>query len=107
MDEAERKTFHRRSLRLPGYDYSQPGAYFVTVVTHGRACLFGEVVEGEMCLNEFGRIVEAVWFDLPRHYPNVELGAFRIMPNHAHAVIVLFDNYVGKGGGAGPVGAGL
>ena len=91
MDEAERKIHHSRSLRLPGYDYSQPGAYFVTVVAHGRACLFGEVVDGEMVLNAAGIVVEAAWRDLPVHYPGAELGAFCIMPNHVHAIIVLVD----------------
>jgi REP element-mobilizing transposase RayT len=91
MDEAERKTFHRRSLRLPGYDDSQPGAYFVTVVTHGRACLFGEVVDGEMILNAAGKVVEAAWRDLPVHYLCVELGAFCILPNPIHAIIILVD----------------
>ena len=91
MDEAERKIYRRRSLRLPGYDDSQPGAYFVTVVTHGRACLFGEVVDGEMILNAAGKVVEAAWRDLPVHYPGVELGAFCIMPNPIHAIIILVD----------------
>mgnify|MGYP002859201522 CR=1 FL=1 len=105
MDKNKPK-IRRRLLRLRGFDYSQPGAYFVTVVTHGRACLFGEEVDGEMRLNEFGRIVEAVWFEIPSHYPNVESGAFCIMPNHAHAVIFLNDNYI-VSKVAGPVGAGL
>jgi REP element-mobilizing transposase RayT len=91
MDDAERKIHHRRSLRLPGYDDSQPGAYFVTVVTHGRPCLFGEVVDGEMILNAAGKVVEAAWRDLPVHYPGVELGAFCIMPNPIHAIIILVD----------------
>jgi hypothetical protein len=49
---------HRRSIRLKGYDYTQPGAYFVTLVTHDRECLFGEIVDGEMRLNEAGRMAE-------------------------------------------------
>ncbi|ASV76069.1 hypothetical protein THTE_3467 [Thermogutta terrifontis] len=52
---------HRRSIRLRGYDYTQPGAYFVTVSTQGRASLFGEVADGEMRLNEVGRIVQRCW----------------------------------------------
>jgi putative transposase len=80
---------HRRSIRLPDYDYSQPGAYFVTIVAWQRECLFGEIADGEMRLNQFGKIVERAWFDLPKHYPHVELGTFYIMPNHVHAVIVI------------------
>ena len=80
---------HRRSIRLRGFDYSQPGAYFVTVVTQERACLFGEVARGEIRLNEYGEIVRAYWNDLPRHYPNVGLDAFCVMPNHVHGIIVL------------------
>ena len=82
---------HRRSIRLPGYDYAQPGAYFVTICTHGRACLFGRVVDGEMRLNDAGRIVQASWDDLPNHYPHVQLDAFVTMPNHVHGIIILMD----------------
>jgi REP element-mobilizing transposase RayT len=80
------KIHHRRSIRLKGFDYSQAGAYFVTIVTQGRVPLFGDVVNGEMRLNRYGKIVQAVWFDLPQHYPHVELGAFVIMPNHVHGI---------------------
>ncbi|MEW6028356.1 MAG: transposase [Chloroflexota bacterium] len=88
---------HRRSIRLKGYDYSQSGAYFVTIVVWQRECLFGEIVDGEMRLNEFGKIVQRAWFDLPKHYPHVELGAFCIMPNHVHAVIIIVEPTVGAG----------
>jgi REP element-mobilizing transposase RayT len=82
---------HRRSIRLKGYDYTQPGAYFVTVVTHGRECLFGEIVDREMRLNEAGRMVEQCWLDIPSHFPHVELDAFVIMPNHVHLVFKLIN----------------
>ncbi len=87
---------HRRSIRLKGYDYSQAGAYFVTIVAWQREMLFGEIVNGEMILNRNGRIVQEAWFDLKRHYRYVALGAFIIMPNHAHGIIVLVDG--GRGG---------
>lgn len=80
---------HRLSIRLPNYDYSQPGAYFVTIVTWHRACLFGEVVDGEMILNKFGLIAKQQWDKLPRRFPNIELGANTIMPNHMHGIIVI------------------
>ena len=81
------KKRHRKSIRLQGYDYSQAGAYFVTMVVQGRECLFGEIVDGEMHLNEYGEIVQKWWNEIPIHFPNVELGAFVIMPNHVHGVI--------------------
>jgi REP element-mobilizing transposase RayT len=95
---------HRRSIRLKGYDYASAGAYFVTIVTYQRECVFGEIVNGEMRLNEVGKIVEKTWNDLPNHYSNVELGAFCIMPNHVHGIIILIDTTVGAGH---VVGAGL
>ena len=93
----EPKTHHRHSIRLPGYDYSQPGAYYVTIVTQGREELFGGVVDGEVELNRFGEIVNHAWHDLPNHYPHIELDAFCIMPNHVHGIIVLNDDGVGAG----------
>lgn len=80
---------HRFSLRLKGYDYTREGAYFVTVCSHGRTCLFGEVSEGHMELGAAGRMVQEVWDALPEHYPAVGVDAFVIMPNHVHGVILL------------------
>ncbi len=80
---------HRRSIRLKGYDYGQPGAYFVTIVTQHRACLFGDVVDGVMRLNEAGRVAEECWLAIPEHFPHVTLDAFVIMPNHVHGIIVI------------------
>jgi REP element-mobilizing transposase RayT len=80
---------HRSSIRLKGYDYSQPGAYFVTLVTHQRQCLFGQIVDGKMQLNEWGEITNQCWMEIPIHYPNVLLDAFVIMPNHVHGIIIL------------------
>ncbi len=83
---------NRHSIRLRGYDYSRPGAYFVTICAQDRQCLFGNIVNGEMTLNDAGRIVEHVWFDLPNHYSNVELDQYVIMPNHFHGIIILSDS---------------
>jgi REP element-mobilizing transposase RayT len=88
---------HRRSIRLKRYDYSSPGAYFVTTVTRKRECLFGEVVEGSMHLSKMGGIVQQVWLDLPNHFSHVVLDAFCIMPNHIHGIIILTDT-LGRGG---------
>lgn len=87
----------RRSVRLKGYDYSQAGAYFVTIVTWQREMLFGEIVNGEVKLNRYGNIVRDAWFDLKNHYRHLELGAFVIMPNHVHGIIILVDD-IRRGG---------
>jgi len=89
-------TLHRRSIRLQHHDYSQAAAYFVTICVHARQCLFGEVVNGEMVLNDLGKIVEECWDDIAQHFDNVELDTFIIMPNHVHGIIV-FTNTVGAG----------
>jgi len=83
---------HRRSIRLKGYDYSQDGVYFVTICTHNRECLFGKIVDGKMCINEWGKIAERCWLETPQHYPNVSMDEFVIMPNHIHRIIILNEN---------------
>ncbi|MCP9448369.1 MAG: hypothetical protein NNA22_12480 [Nitrospira sp.] len=80
---------NRRSIRLKGYDYSQAGAYFITIVTQDRACLFGDGVGGEIRLNGLGEIVRQEWLRTGHIRPNVELDAFVVMPNHVHGIIVL------------------
>ena len=87
---------HRRSIRLPGYDYSQSGAYYVTMAAQGRECLFGEIVDGEVHLNEYGEVVQKWWNEIPIHFPNVELGAFVIMPNHVHGIIFIITQRRGE-----------
>jgi putative transposase len=93
---------HRRSIRLKGYDYTQPGAYFITICTQGRECLFGEIIDGEMHLNEAGQIVVQTWQDLPNHISNVQLDAFVVMPNHVHGIIIITDHAGGIGAGFKP-----
>jgi REP element-mobilizing transposase RayT len=80
---------YRRSIRLQGYDYAQTGAYFVTICTRNRECLFGKVVDGEMVLNDAGRLVQAVWDGLAGRFPTVESDQFVVMPNHLHGILVL------------------
>ena len=79
----------RRPLRLPYYDYASAGAYFITICTWRRTCLFGDVRDGAMRMNRSGEIVETCWRDLPNHYPHVKLDSFVVMPNHLHGIIVL------------------
>lgn len=80
---------HRRSTRLRGYDYASPGAYFVTICTHDRACLFGEVVDGQVRLNRFGRMAYSQWVALFRRFGHLRRDAFVIMPNHMHGLLVI------------------
>ena len=91
------KIHRRRSLRLKGYDYTGAGAYFVTIVTQSRSCLFGEIVGEEMRLNEAGEMIRTVWEALPRRFPGIEIEGFVVMPNHLHGIIAIHQ----------PVGAGL
>jgi hypothetical protein len=79
----------RHSLRLKGYDYTLPGAYFVTVCTWQRACTFGDVVEGEMRLNIFGEIANQGWIRLGKRFPWADFSSFVVMPNHVHGIIVI------------------
>lgn len=80
---------HRRSIRLREYDYADTGGYFVTICTYQRECQFGEVVDGEMRLNEAGQCVEKWWQSIPEHFQNTRVDSFVIMPNHFHGVIML------------------
>jgi putative transposase len=79
----------RRSIHLKGYDYSQSGAYFVTICTQDRACLFGEIEKSEMQLNDASRMIHYWWNQLTNKYPNIELDEFVIMPNHLHGLIIV------------------
>jgi REP element-mobilizing transposase RayT len=82
---------HRRSIRLPGFDYSQVGSYFITICAHERRCIFGEIVEDEMRLNEMGEIVKEEWEKTAKLRDGVELGAFVVMPNHFHAIVHIVE----------------
>ena len=81
----------RGSIRLPGYDYTQPGAYFVTICTNERREILGDIVDGVVRPNAAGRIVAEHWAGLPGHYPNVWLDEFVLMPIHVHGIIHLTD----------------
>ena len=92
----------RRSIRLKNYDYSQPGAYFVTICTQHRACLFGDIVDGTMALSNLGSIVFEEWTRTSEIRQEVELDTFQVMPNHIHGVVVITEN----GSGANDVSVG-
>jgi putative transposase len=89
----DHRIHHRRSIRLKGLDYTQPGAYFVTICTFQRDEIFGEVVESEMRLNPSGEIIRDEWFKTVQIWPNVELheDEFVIMPNHVHGIIWIVE----------------
>ena len=87
-------TRRRKSIRLPGFDYSQPGAYFITVCTRNRASILGNVTEGKLRLSAAGRLAQAVWEELPQHYPHVHLDAWTVMPNHVHGIAILKSDSV-------------
>jgi hypothetical protein len=89
----DRKKHRRRSIRLPGYDYTSPGFYFVTVCVRGGECVLGEVAGGEMRLSDWGHVAGQYWRRIPDHFQRVELDAWVVMPNHMHGIIVI----IGRG----------
>ena len=78
-----------KSTRLKHWDYSSPGAYFVTICTKNREPFFGEIVYGKIKLSQIGKIVKNFWMEIPKHYPNVNLDEFVLMPDHVHGIIVI------------------
>ena len=85
------KIHHRRSIRLPNYDYTREGAYFITVCTCNRECLFGRIVDHIMGINEVGRIVGDEWVKTGLIRDGIELGEWVVMPNHFHALLIISD----------------
>ena len=80
---------HRRSIRLKEYDYSRAGAYSVTICTQNRECLFGNITNREMRLNDAGVMIQTVWDETGHHYSGIETDEFIIMPNHIHDIILI------------------
>jgi putative transposase len=87
-----KNTFRIESTRLKGYDYSQPGKYFVTIYTNNHECLFGTVEKEEMMLSPISIIAKKRWEEIPCHHKNVALDEFIVMPNHVHGIIILLEN---------------
>jgi hypothetical protein len=83
---------HRHSIRLYGYDYSAAGVYFVTMVAYERACVFVDIVDSNMHLNEWGEIINHEWLQTEKVRSNVSLDQFQIMPNHIHGIFVIDDS---------------
>lgn len=85
----------RKSPRLPEFDYSLEGGYFITIVTHNHFSIFGNVYAGEMCLNKVGLIAQECWQEIPKHFPDIVLDEFIIMPNHVHGILFINEQNVG------------
>jgi len=81
-------------MRLTGYDYAEPGKYFVTTCTWNRRILFGRIVDGRMILSEEGAIVDGCWKEIPVHFENCVLGAFQAMPDHLHGILEIKESPV-------------
>ena len=79
----------RRSIRLSGFDYSQPGCYFITICTYQKRCLFGKIVNNEIMLNQFGQVVEKEWLNSEKIRKNIIIDKYVIMPNHLHGIIII------------------
>lgn len=108
MMNASPERFHRRSIRYSGYDYAQPGAYFVTIVTLRRVCMFGDIVDGAMKVNHYGQIVTQTWEWLPKQYPYVKIDPYIVMPNHFHGILSIIEFEDGRSrGGSRPAPTGL
>ncbi len=96
MNKYNPEIHKRRSIRLKDFDYGQEGLYFITICYQNREHLFGEIVEGEMQLNDIGRVTEQCWNAIPKHFENVSLHSFVIMPNHVHGIIEIITNVGAK-----------
>lgn len=82
----------RRSIRLPHYDYSSAGAYFVTIATHKRKPLFGKTVNEHVELNALGRTAHQCWVEIPSHFPKIDLDIFVVRPDHVHGVLLINED---------------
>ena len=82
-----------KSLRLPGYDYSQPGWYFVTLTTKNRSCLFAHLQNGKIVLTDAGHMIKTTWQELPLYSPQIELDIFQVMPDHFHGILIIKPKY--------------
>ncbi len=83
---------HRRSIRLPSYDYSQPGAYFITLCTTQKQCWFGQIHDGQMHINQLGKIVQTEWLKSAKMRPNLRLDEWIVMPNHLHGIVWIVES---------------
>jgi REP element-mobilizing transposase RayT len=85
------EVYHRRSIRLYGFDYSSPGLYFVTICTQNRICLLGDFKKGILELNDAGISIKQIWKDLPQRFQHITLDEYVVMPNHIHGIIHIME----------------
>ncbi len=87
----------QKQYRLPGFNYSGEGEYFVTICTHNRKDFFGEIKNGEIILNETGKIVEEIWNEIPSKFQYISLDVYQVMPNHFHGIVVINEeNFINE-----------
>lgn len=91
------KNKSRKSNRLKGYDYSKIGFYFITICTQNKTKWFGKIENGEMQLNDIGKIVKRCWLDIPKHFPHIDLGEYIVMPNHIHGILKIENPNIAVG----------
>lgn len=94
MPNFDPKIHHRRSIRLKEFDYSEAGAYFVTINTHQKQQSLATFHDGELTLSDFGEIISDCWHEIPSHFTNVKLDAFIVMPDHVHGILTIGDEGV-------------
>lgn len=87
MNKYNPNIHHRKSIRLQGYDYAQAGLYFVTICVQNRACLFGDIIDGELKLNDAGKMISTWYYELEHKFPNIKCGSHIVMPNHFHCIL--------------------
>ena len=92
-DQLFKNKYRIKSIRLKDWDYSSNGAYYITICTKNRGCLFGKIINGKMILNNIGKIIKQCWYDLPNHYENCTLDEFVIMPDHVHGLFEMIRGF--------------
>lgn len=102
MNVTKQQFSQRRSIRLPDYNYSEPGYYFITICTQDRKEMFGRIADGKMIMDDVGRMVGDWWKKIPERFDEVGLDVFQIMPNHVHGIIIIDDNHQTVGAGLVP-----
>jgi len=89
MSDKFHNIYRISTTRLPNWDYSANGYYFITICTKDRKEFFGEIVKIKMCLSEIGEIAHKYWLEIPNYFPFVKLNEFVIMPNHVHGILII------------------
>ena len=93
----DREKHHRRSVRLKGFDYTCSNAFFVTICSCQKECIFGSIFNGAMALNEQGKSIQRAWLETASKRPSIQLDEFVIMPNHFHGIIWIVDEVQRRG----------